>query len=152
MDLERVGIFGASAGGQSAMAALLFHPEFYKAAFAASGSHDNRLDKRWWNEQWMGYPVGQQYGLSSNIDNARRLTRPLMLLVGELDDNVDPASTLRVAKALIDAGKDFELVFLPGTGHTLGGRFGDRKRYDFFVRTLQGRHPPDWNSLPEAAP
>lgn len=118
-------------------------------ACAASGSHDNRLDKRWWNEQWMGYPVGPQYGLSSSIDNAHRLTRPLMLVVGELDDKVDPASTLRVAKALIDAGKDFEMLFLPGSGHTLGGPFGDHKRYDFFVRHLQQRSPPDWNSLGE---
>ncbi|WP_170942893.1 S9 family peptidase [Candidatus Dactylopiibacterium carminicum] len=147
MDISRVGIFGASAGGHSAMAAVLHHPEFYKAAFAAAGSHDNRLDKRWWNEQWMGYPVGPGYAASSNVDNAWRLTRPLMLLVGELDDNVDPASTLRVADALIRAKKDFELVFMPGVGHTLGGSYGDHKRYDFFVRTLMGRSPPNWQLL-----
>jgi dienelactone hydrolase len=147
MDIGRVGIFGASAGGQSAMAAVLQHPEFYKAAFAAAGSHDNRLDKRWWNEQWMGVPVGPEYAAASNIDNAARLTRPLMLLVGGLDDNVDPASTFRVANALIKANRDFELVYLPEAGHTLGGSYGDHKRYDFFVRTLMGRTPPDWRAV-----
>ncbi len=70
-----------------------------------------------------------------------------MLVVGELDDNVDPASTMQVANALIKAGKDFELVVLPGEHHTLGGRFGEHKRYDFFVRHLLGVRPPRWDEL-----
>jgi len=72
-DITRVGIFGTSAGGQSALGALLFHPEFYKVAVTNSGCHDNRMDKIWWNEQWMGWPVGPQYAASSNADNAYRL-------------------------------------------------------------------------------
>ena len=68
-----VGIYGTSAGGQNSLGALLFHPEFYKVAVSNSGCHDNRMDKIWWNEQWMGWPVGPQYAASSNVDNAYRL-------------------------------------------------------------------------------
>lgn len=70
-----------------------------------------------------------------------------MLMVGELDDNVDPASTMQVASALIKAKKEFELVVVPGINHTLGGEFGDRKRFDFFVKHLLGVMPPDWNII-----
>ncbi|MDH6304191.1 dipeptidyl aminopeptidase/acylaminoacyl peptidase [Parabacteroides sp. PF5-5] len=147
MDIEKVGIYGASAGGQEAMWAVLFHPEFYKAAYAACGCHDNRMDKIWWNEQWMGYPVDSSYIACSNVENAHLLTRPLMLMVGELDDNVDPASTMQVANALIKAGKEFELVIVPGMNHTLGGDYGDRKRFDFFVKHLLNVTPPDWNLI-----
>lgn len=145
IDTTRVGIFGASAGGQEAMGALLFHGDFYTAAYSSCGCHDNRMDKIWWNEQWMGYPVDDSYVACSNVANAHLLSRPLMLVVGELDDNVDPASTLQVVDALIRAGKEFELVVLPGVNHTLGGSYGDRKRFDFFVRHLHGVTPPDWN-------
>ena len=146
MDTDRVGIFGGSAGGQEAMAAVLFHPDFYKAAYAGCGCHDNRMDKIWWNEQWMGYPVDSSYVACSNVENAHLLTRPLMLMVGEIDDNVDPASTMQVVNALIKAKKEFELVVVPGSNHTLGGDYGDRKRFDFFVRNLLGVTPPDWNT------
>lgn len=149
MDTTRVGIFGCSAGGQESTAAVLFHPEFYKAAYSACGCHDNRMDKVWWNELWMGYPVDSAYSESSNVDNAWRLTRPLMLVGGELDDNVDPASTMQVANALIKAGKDFELVIIPGAHHTMGEDFGEHKRYDFFVRHLMGITPPAWHELEE---
>ncbi len=147
MDVERVGIFGASAGGQEAMAAVLHHPHFYKAAYSSCGCHDNRMDKIWWNEQWMGYPVDSSYVAASNVAQAHRLTRPLMLVVGELDDNVDPASTMQVVDALIRANKDFELVVLPGVGHTMGERYGEHKRFDFFVRHLYRTTPPAWNEL-----
>ena len=147
MDTDRVGIFGCSAGGQEAMAAVLFHPEFYKAAYSACGCHDNRMDKIWWNELWMGYPIDESYSASSNVDNAHLLTRPLMLVVGEMDDNVDPASTMQVANALIKAGKDFELVVIPGAAHTMGESFGEHKRYDFFVRHLMGILPPAWDEI-----
>jgi dienelactone hydrolase len=145
MDTTRVGIFGGSAGGQSTMAGLLFHPEFYKVGVAACGCHDNRMDKIWWNEQWMGYPIGPHYAACSNVENADKLQGRLLLIVGELDDNVDPASTMQVANALINAGKDFELVVLPGTNHTLGGKYGERKRRDFFVKYLLNEEPPVWN-------
>ena len=113
-DLTRVGIYGTSAGGQNAAAAVLFHPEFYKAAVANSGCHDNRIDKASWNEQWMGYPVGPQYSASSNIDNAAKLGGFLQLVVGEMDNNVPPESTYRFVDALIKARKDLDLVLVPG--------------------------------------
>jgi dipeptidyl aminopeptidase/acylaminoacyl peptidase len=147
MDIDRVGIYGCSAGGQNALSALLFHGDFYKAAYAACGCHDNRMDKIWWNEQWMGYPVDSSYVRCSNLENAHRLERPLMLVVGEMDDNVDPASTMQVANALIRAGKDFELVVIPGAHHTMGETYGQHKRYDFFVRHLLHQEPPAWSEL-----
>lgn len=150
LDLDRVGIFGASAGGQESTTAVLLHPEFYKAAYSACGCHDNRMDKIWWNELWMGYPVGEHYAACSNVVNAHLLSRPLMLVVGELDDNVDPASTMQVADALIKANKDFELVVLPGVHHTLGEKYGEHKRFDFFTRHLLGVTPPSWPDI-EAA-
>ncbi len=147
LDLDRVGIYGASAGGQESTTAVLHHPEFYKAAYSACGCHDNRMDKIWWNEQWLGYPIDEAYSAASNVDNAHLLTRPLMLVVGELDDNVDPASTMQVVDALIKANKDFELIVLPGIRHTLGESYGEHKRYDFFVKHLLGVTPPAWDEI-----
>lgn len=147
MDISRVGIFGCSAGGQESTTAVLLHPEFYKAAYSACGCHDNRMDKIWWNELWMGYPVDESYKACSNVENAHLLQRPLMLVVGEMDDNVDPASTMQVANALIKANKDFELVVIPGAHHTMGEDFGEHKRYDFFVRHLMGITPPSWDKV-----
>ncbi len=142
MDLSRVGIYGGSAGGQSALAALLFHPEFYKVAAADCGCHDNRMDKIWWNEAWMGWPVGPHYAENSNVTHAHKLQGKLLLTVGELDTNVDPASTLQVVNALIKADKDFELIVFPGKGHSVGeSPYGVRRRRDLFVRHLWGVEP-----------
>ena len=152
-DATRVGIYGGSAGGQSSMGALLFHPEFYKVAVSYAGCHDNRMDKIWWNEQWMGWPLGPQYSASSNVDHAAKLQGQLLLVVGELDTNVDPASTMQVVSALIKADKQFDLLVVPGENHNAarGGefaRYGQRKQYDFFVKHLLGVEPPAWNALP----
>jgi len=137
MDLSRVGIYGGSAGGQNAMAALLHHGDFYKVAVADCGCHDNRMDKIWWNEAWMGWPVGPEYADSSNVTHAAKLTGKLMLIVGEMDTNVDPASTMQIASALTKVGKDYELVVVPGTGHGAAETpFGFRKRMDFLEREL----------------
>lgn len=144
MDTTRVGIYGWSAGGQNAMAALLFHPDFYKAAVALCGCHDNRMDKIWWNEQWMGYPLDASYSASSNADNAYRLKGKLLLINGELDDNVDPASTLQVVSALMKANKNFEQLYLPGRGHSLGGAYEMHRIHDFFVKSLMNQEPPAW--------
>ncbi|MGE5357967.1 MAG: DPP IV N-terminal domain-containing protein [Bacteroidales bacterium] len=146
-DISRVGIYGTSAGGQNSMAALLFHPEFYKAAVSAAGCHDNRMDKIWWNEQWMGWPIGPEYSASSNVDNASRLKGDLLLIVGEMDTNVDPSSTFQVVNALIKANKTFDLLVIPGAGHGEGGAYGERKRFDFFVEHLLGQTPPAWNQV-----
>jgi dipeptidyl-peptidase-4 len=147
MDLTRVGLYGGSAGGQNAMGGLLFHGDFYKVGVADCGCHDNRMDKIWWNEAWMGWPIGPQYAASSNVTNAHRLRGKLLLTVGEFDRNVDPASTMQVVDALIKAGKDFELIVFPGGGHGSGGNpYGDRRRRDFFVKHLLNVEPPDRNA------
>ena len=139
MDLERVGIFGGSAGGQNALAALLFHPDFYKAGAADCGCHDNRMDKIWWNEQWMDWPVGDHYAAQSNVTNIAKLRGALLLTVGELDENVDPASTYQVVNALIREDKDFEFIVMTGKGHGSGEtRYAQRRRMDFFRRHLGG--------------
>jgi dipeptidyl aminopeptidase/acylaminoacyl peptidase len=150
VDITRVGIYGTSAGGQNAMGALLFHPEFYKVAVSAAGCHDNRMDKIWWNEQWMG-EVGTHYDAASNVVNAHKLRGKLLLVVGEMDTNVDPASTFQVANALIKSNKMFDMLVIPGAGHTSGGPYGDRKRNDFFVHHLMGAEPPDRNERVAAA-
>ncbi len=146
MDIAKVGIYGTSAGGQSSMGALLFYPEFYKVAVSSCGCHDNRIDKMWWNEQWMGYPIGQEYIDCSNVENAHLLEGDLMLILGEMDNNVDPASTLQVVDKLIEHNKEFEFVMIPGEGHSSGGKYGERKRRDFFVKHLMNVGTPTWNN------
>jgi dipeptidyl aminopeptidase/acylaminoacyl peptidase len=155
-DISRVGIYGGSAGGQNSMGALLFHPEFYKAAVSYAGCHDNRMDKLWWNEQWMGWPIGPQYSASSNVDNAWRLQGDLLLIVGELDTNVDPSSTMQVVHQLLKHNKNFDLLVVPGANHPAArgdqyAAYGDHKRYDFFVQHLMGVIPPSWNHTEEIA-
>ena len=142
MDLTRVGIYGTSAGGQNALGGLLQHGDFYKAGVADCGCHDNRMDKIWWNEQWMGWPVGPHYAEQSNVTLAPKLHSKLLLMVGEMDNNVDPATTMQVVNALIKADKDFELLVSPGSGHGVAGTpYGKRRLQDFFVRNLLGVEP-----------
>ena len=102
----------------------------------------------------MGWPIGPEYSASSNVDNAWRLQGKLMLVVSELDTNVDPASTYQVVDALVKAGKSFDLLTLPGQGHTEGGAYGERRRWDFFVENLMGVDPPNRNvpKFPVAPP
>ena len=144
-DISRVGIFGTSAGGQSSTAAVLHHGDFYKVAVSSCGCHDNRVDKHWWNEQWMGYPIAEHYKEQSNITNAHLLEGNLLLLVGEMDTNVPPESTYQLVDALIKSRKEFDLLVVPGMGHSSGGEYGQRRRWDYFVRHLHGLTPPNWN-------
>ncbi len=142
MDLKRVGIYGGSAGGQNALRALLAHGDFYSVAVADCGCHDNRMDKIWWNELWMGWPVDEHYAEQSNVTQAHRLEGDLMLIVGELDDNVDPSSTMQVVDALVKADKDFDLLVLPGVGHGAAETpYGQRRRADFLAQHLLGEKP-----------
>ncbi len=142
MDVTRVGIYGGSAGGQSSTRAVLAHGDFYKVGVSDCGCHDNRMDKIWWNELWMSWPIGPHYEEASNVTYAHKLTGKLLLIVGELDRNVDPASTMQVANALIKADKDFDLLIIPGAGHgSAGSRYGKRRQRDYFVRHLLGVEP-----------
>ena len=141
IDLSRIGIYGGSAGGQNALAAVLHHGQFYKAAASDCGCHDNRMDKIWWNEAWMG-KLGPHYKQNSNVTHASKLQGDLLLTVGEVDTNVDPASTLQVVDALIQAKKDFVFMLVPNGEHGVGENdYLFRRRQDFFVRSLLGVEP-----------
>jgi dipeptidyl aminopeptidase/acylaminoacyl peptidase len=138
MDLSRVGIYGGSAGGQSTVAGLLNHGDFYKVGVADCGCHDNRMDKIWWNEAWMGWPVDESYERNSNVTHAHQLTGKLLLMVGELDHNVDPASTAQVAAALQRADKYFEYLPVMNAGHgSAETPYGNYRRAEFLIRHLQ---------------
>ena len=137
LDLARVGIYGTSAGGQDALRGILDHGDFYKVCVADSGCYDNRMDKIWWNEQWMGWPVDESYVRSSCVVDAHKLNGRLLLEVGEMDKNVDPSSTMQVVNALIKADKDFDLVYMPGAGHGVAGTpYGWRRLQEFFEQNL----------------
>lgn len=142
MDLSRVGIFGGSAGGQTAMRALLDHADFYQVAVADCGCHDNRMDKIWWNEQWMGWPIDDSYARNSNVDDAHKIQGKLLLIVGELDRNVDPASTLQVVGALQKAGKSFDFAPIINAGHGAAETpAGMELRRQFLIRHLRPTSP-----------
>ena len=145
MDLTRVGIYGTSAGGQDALRGILDYPDFYRVCVSDSGCQDNRMDKIWWNEQWMGWPVDDSYARSSNVVDAHKLQGKLLLMVGEMDQNVDPSSTMQVVNALIKADKDFNLLYVPEAGHGVARTpYGARRLREFFVKNLLG---PDAGEL-----
>ena len=136
LDISNVGIYGYSAGGQNTMSALLFHPDFYKVGVSLCGCHDNRMDKIWWNEQWRGYPLGPWYSENSNVDNAHLLQGKLFIINGEMDDNVDPASSLQVVNELIKADKDFRQLYLPGRSHNLGEGWITKRAFQYFYENI----------------
>ncbi len=145
MDIERVGIFGTSAGGYGAAHAMLAFPDFYKVGVSTSGDHDARLDKAWWNELYQGYPVQNDYVEQSNVTMAGRLKGHLLLEHGDVDDNVHPVETMRLADALMKANKDFDMLFVPNMFHGESGEHAlylVRRRWDYFVQHLLGVTPP----------
>jgi dipeptidyl aminopeptidase/acylaminoacyl peptidase len=157
LDVDKVGIFGHSAGGYASAHAILRYPDFYKVCVSSAGNHDARTDKATWVERWMGLPVGEQYTKSSNVTYAANLKGKLLLVHGELDDNVHPGSTIQLVDALIKANKDFDLLILPNRNHgQMIDISGDqprvaapdnyflRKRWDYFVRHLLGVDPPPY--------
>ncbi|MCP5052280.1 MAG: prolyl oligopeptidase family serine peptidase, partial [bacterium] len=145
MDLSRVGIFGHSAGGYDAAHALLVYPDFYKVAVSSAGNHDHQMAKAWWPELYQGYPVGDHYKKQSNLALAKNLRGKLLLIHGDMDNNVNPASTLRFAGKLIEAGKDFDLLIIPNRDHGLGNHpYFIRKRWDYFVKHLLNVEPPGY--------
>ena len=165
MDTTRVGIFGYSAGGYDAVHAMLIHPEFYKVAVAGSGNMDQRMAKASWPEQYMGLPYGfngklmpakdrwphpfkgnphDYYINQSNIKLANHLQGKLLMCCGDMDNNVNPECTLRMADQLIKDNKDFQMLIFPNMNHAKlwGNLYFIRKRMDFFVKNLWGITPP----------
>jgi dipeptidyl aminopeptidase/acylaminoacyl peptidase len=142
MDLEHVGIYGHSAGGYDAVRAMLTHPEFYKVAVSSAGNHDHRIAKAWWPEQYMGLP-GDHYDEQSNFTHAGNLKGKLLLVHGDMDNNVNTASSLRLAAEFVKHNKDFELLLIPNRGHGLADHpYFIRKKWDWFVKHLLGEEPP----------
>lgn len=152
MDLDRVGAFGHSGGGFAAARAMLDFPEVYKAAAALSGSHDARYFNLGFAETYDGADNPEAWARTSNVDRADRLAGKLLLIHGEMDDQVHPDHTLRLADRLVAADKDFELLIVPGAEHTLLDCLAYvRKRcWDFLVRELMGTQPPAYRPAPIA--
>ena len=154
LDLARVGIYGTSAGGYGAAHAMLVHPEFYKVGVSISGDHDPRLDKAWWNELYQGYPMQADYEAQSNITLAGKLAGHLLLVHGDVDDNVNPVETMRFVDTLIKANKNFDMLFVPNMFHGEGrNTYLMRRRWDYFVQHLLGAMPPtDFAIKPDDTP
>ena len=147
IDIDRVGIYGHSAGGYDTGRALLAFPDFYKVGVASSADHDFRMEKAWWPEMYQGWPVDSTYHIVSNITNAASLKGKLLLAHGGLDDNVNPSATFKLAEALIHADKDFDLLILPSQRHGYQGKhrnYFTKKRWNYFVEHL-GNKTPVWD-------
>jgi dipeptidyl aminopeptidase/acylaminoacyl peptidase len=145
LDASRVGVYGGSAGGYDAARFILRRPKFFKVAVASSGNHDLRLDKAWWPEVSMGNPAAEVWDRNSNMSVAANLEGKLMLIHGDIDDNVPVTESMRLANALIQAGRDVDLVILPNTTHRVSQPFFWKKLRDYFTRNLLDEAPP---SLP----
>lgn len=148
IDIDRVGIHGHSGGGFMSTAAILQYPDFFKVAVSCAGNHDNRIYNRWWSETHHGVKevVSEKgdttfvYSIKSNPEIAKQLKGHLMLIHGDIDNNVHPGNTLRVVEALINAGKRFDMLMLPQQRH----HFGNMDEYfywrlvDYFSQHLKG--------------
>lgn len=151
IDTTRVGIFGHSAGGYDAGRAVLKYPDFYKVAVASSADHDHRMEKAWWPEMYMGWPVDSAYHLQSNITNAANLKGKLLLVHGGIDENVNPSATFKLAEALVKADKQFDMLIFPSQRHGYQGwhsRYFTKMRWNYFVKHLLGEQPIweiDWD-------
>lgn len=153
MDITRVGIYGTSAGGYGSAHAFLQFPGFYKVCVSTSGDHDPRLDKAWWNELYQGYPVGKDYARQANEALASHLEGHLLLIHGDIDDNVNPTETMHMVDALMTANKNFDMLFVPNMFHGDSGphaHYVTRRRWDYFVRYLLGVTPPENFHIHEA--
>ena len=149
IDLDRVGIWGHSGGGNATAAAMFHYPDFFKVGWAESGNHDNRNYEDDWAEKWQGLLVTDKdgktnYDAQANQSFAKNLKGRLMLVHGTMDDNVPPYQTLLVADALIKANKDFDLLLIPNAhhGYAEATPYATRRRWDYFVQYLAGNTPP----------
>lgn len=151
LDTDHVGITGNSAGGSASVRAILAYPDFYRVAVGVSGCHDPRLQLPWWGEVYQGPFDPELYRRCVNAELVENLRGKLLLIHGELDDNALPYQTLTLVDALIEANKDFELLMVPGAGHTMFHReaYVTRRKWDFFVRHLMNASPPAGYKLGE---
>ncbi|WP_419999958.1 DPP IV N-terminal domain-containing protein [Streptomyces boninensis] len=154
LDLDRVGIYGHSAGGYASTRAMLQAPDFYKVAVSSGGNHDNRVNHAWWGEKYFGLTGEFDFDRQANVALADNLKGKLLLVHGEMDDNAVPHNTMRLADALIQANKDFDLLILPNAPHhiTPHAAYWQRRRWDYFVRHLMGEQPPDYRLAEFPAP
>jgi dipeptidyl aminopeptidase/acylaminoacyl peptidase len=148
MDLERVGIYGHSGGGFASTDAILRFPEFFKVAVSGAGNHDNRSYNIYWAEKYQGVlerdtlKDADNFQSSANKTYAKNLRGKLLLMHGDMDDNVHPAMTIQLVDELIKANRDFDLIVAPDRGHGLNEPYFVRRRWDYFVRHLLGQEPP----------
>ncbi len=149
IDLDRVGIWGHSGGGNASAGAMFHYPDFFKVGWAESGNHDNRNYEDDWAEKWQGLLVTDKdgktnYDAQANQEFAKNLKGHLMLTYGTLDDNVPPSNTLLVVEALIKANRDFDMIAIPNVhhGYAAATPYITRRRWDYFVRCLAGNIPP----------
>ena len=159
IDLDKVGIWGHSGGGNATTSAMFGFPDFFKVGIAESGNHDNREYEDDWDEKWGGLEVHNDtpqdnYNTQAAQNYAKNLKGKLLLAHGTMDDNVPPNNTLLVVDALIKANKDFDLVLFPNAHHGYGeaSQYMMRRRWDYFVRNLAGGTPPlNYQTKPYAA-
>jgi dipeptidyl-peptidase-4 len=159
IDINRVGIWGHSGGGFMSAAALLEYPDFFKVAWSESGNHENNVYNKFWSEKYHGVKEEAQkdgtvkfiYNIDKNSDLAKNLKGHLMLTTGDMDNNVHMANTMRLADALIRAGKRFDMFVLPGQrhGYTTDGDYVNWARMNYFSRWLLGsaQDGPDMTEL-----
>ncbi|MEX2284475.1 MAG: DPP IV N-terminal domain-containing protein [Gemmatimonadota bacterium] len=148
LDLDRVGIYGHSGGGFASTDAILRFPEFYKVAVSGAGNHDNRSYNIYWAEKYQGLMKRDtlrstdNFATSANKAYARNLQGKLLLMHGDMDDNVHPAMTIQMVDELIKANRDFDLIIAPNRNHGLNEPYFIRRRWDYFVTHLMGATPP----------
>lgn len=149
IDLERVGIFGHSGGGFASTDAILRYPEFFKVAVSGAGNHDNRSYNIYWAEKYQGLMKKDtvrktdNFELSANKTMAKNLRGHLLLMHGDMDDNVHPAMTIQVVDELIKANRSFDFIWAPNRNHGLNEPYFIRRRWDYFVEHLLGATPPE---------
>jgi dipeptidyl aminopeptidase/acylaminoacyl peptidase len=149
IDIEQVGIFGHSGGGFASTDAMLTYPDFFKVAVSGAGNHDNRSYNIYWAEKYQGLLKRDTAAKTDNFTSAANKTYAanlkghLLLMHGDVDDNVHPANTIQLIDELTKANKTYDLVIAPNRGHGLNEPYFIRRRWDYFVTWLLGRQPPD---------
>ncbi len=148
IDLDRVGIYGHSGGGFASTDAILRFPDFFKVAVSSAGNHDNRSYNIYWAEKYQGVLTRDSVSKKDNFEDSanqsyvENLKGRLLLMHGDMDDNVHPAMTIQLVDKLIEANKDFDLIWAPNRAHSLNEPYFIRRRWDHFVRHLLGKEPP----------